>query len=67
MTEISEQLQRQLATTIEEHGDLDSSIAALQATPVPDQIQMQRLKKKKLRLKDQIARIRTRLTPDIIA
>lgn len=67
MAENSTQLQRQLATIIEEHGDLDSSIAALQASTVPDQIQLQRLKKKKLRLKDQIAKLRNRLTPDIIA
>lgn len=67
MAEINEQLQSQLAMIIEEHGDLDASIAALQASSAPDQIQLQRLKKKKLRLKDQIARIRNRLTPDIIA
>lgn len=67
MAEINEQLQHQLAAIIEEHGDLDSSIAALQASAAPDQIQLQRLKKKKLRLKDQIAKIRNRLTPDIIA
>lgn len=51
----------------EEHGDLDASIAALQGAPVPDQIQLQRLKKKKLHLKDQIANIHDKLTPDIIA
>lgn len=67
MAEISEELQRQLAEMIEEHGDLDASIAALQASPVPNHIQLQRLKKKKLYLKDQIADIRDTLTPDIIA
>ena len=67
MAEIENDLQRQLATLIEEHGDLDASIAALQGSIVPDQIQLQRLKRKKLRLKDQITKIKGNLTPDIIA
>lgn len=50
-----------------EHLDLDSAIRALQETGRADQITLQRLKKKKLALKDKIARIEDRLTPDIIA
>ncbi|MBP0482352.1 YdcH family protein [Sagittula salina] len=50
-----------------EHRDLDESIRALQATGTADQITLQRLKKKKLSLKDRIAQIEDRLLPDIIA
>lgn len=50
-----------------EHRDLDDSIRALQAAATADQITLQRLKKKKLMLKDKIALIEDRLTPDIIA
>lgn len=50
-----------------EHRDLDEAIAALSATGHGDQLRMVRLKKQKLSLKDQIARIEDRLTPDIIA
>jgi len=50
-----------------EHRDLDDAIRALQETGTFDQITLQRLKKKKLQLKDRIAIIEDRLTPDIIA
>lgn len=50
-----------------EHRDLDEAIQALQEKGMSDQLTLQRLKKKKLRLKDQIALIEDRLTPDIIA
>ncbi|MGR3433475.1 MAG: YdcH family protein [Shimia sp.] len=50
-----------------EHRDLDEAIAALEERPAPDRLQMQRLKRRKLGLKDQIARIEDQLTPDIIA
>ncbi len=50
-----------------EHSDLDEAIRALQDTGTADQITLQRLKKKKLALKDKIALIEDRLTPDIIA
>jgi hypothetical protein len=49
------------------HRDLDDAIRALQATGTFDQITLQRLKKKKLQLKDKIAQIEDRLLPDIIA
>lgn len=50
-----------------EHRDLDDSIRALDRTGTADQLTLQRLKKKKLKLKDKIAIIEDRLTPDIIA
>lgn len=50
-----------------EHRDLDEAIAALVNAAHPDQLRLVRLKKQKLALKDQIARIEDRLTPDIIA
>ncbi|GGG80912.1 hypothetical protein GCM10011415_32990 [Salipiger pallidus] len=50
-----------------EHRDLDDAINALHERGVVDQLTMQRLKKKKLFLKDKIALIEDRLTPDIIA
>jgi len=50
-----------------EHHDLDDVIARLSADPTQDQLQLRRLKKRKLLLKDTIARLRDRLIPDIIA
>ena len=50
-----------------QHRDLDEAIAALNDTGTADQLTLQRLKKQKLRLKDQIALIEDRLLPDIIA
>ena len=50
-----------------EHHDLDDVIGRLVGDRAQDQLQLQRLKKRKLLLKDQIQRLRTRLIPDIIA
>ena len=50
-----------------EHHDLDDVIDRLAADPSQDRLQLQRLKKRKLVLKDQIQRLRARLIPDIIA
>jgi hypothetical protein len=50
-----------------EHRDLDAAITALNERGTGDQLTLQRLKKRKLRLKDIIAMIEDRLTPDIIA
>jgi hypothetical protein len=50
-----------------EHRDLDSAIDALRGTAAPDQLQLARLKKRKLRLRDEIAQLEDRLIPDIIA
>ncbi len=51
----------------QEHRDLDEAIRALVERATGDQLTIQRLKKQKLRLKDKIAMIEDRLTPDIIA
>lgn len=51
----------------DEHRDLDQAIDALIERGTADQLTLQRLKKKKLALKDKIARIEDRLFPDIIA
>ena len=50
-----------------QHSDLDQAISALTDRGTGDQLTIKRLKKQKLRLKDRIARIADRLTPDIIA
>jgi hypothetical protein len=50
-----------------EHRDLDAAIDALAAGGVPDQLRTARLKKRKLRLRDEIAMIEDQLIPDIIA
>ena len=50
-----------------QHRDLDDAIAALQERGTADPLTLRRLKKQKLLLKDQIARIQDILTPDIIA
>ena len=51
----------------QEHRDLDDAIAALIDTGAFDQLQLQRLKKRKLGLKDEIIRLEAMLHPDIIA
>lgn len=50
-----------------EHRDLDAAIDALSASGSTDQLQVARLKKRKLKIKDQIAQIEDYLIPDIIA
>jgi hypothetical protein len=50
-----------------EHRDLDSAIEALSGALIQDQLQLARLKKKKLLLKDQILQLENDLIPDIIA
>ena len=65
MTE--EEMRKQLAMLRIEHRDLDIAIGALTDTDGPDQLQVARLKKRKLRLRDQISAIEDYLTPDIIA
>lgn len=62
-----EVLRVKLEVLTREHRDLDEAITALQARATADQLTMVRLKKRKLALKDQIARIQDELTPDIIA
>jgi hypothetical protein len=59
------ELRAKLAGLVQEHRDLDAAIAAL--IGFSDQLQVSRLKKRKLQLKDQIAKIEDALLPDIIA
>ncbi|MEO1490010.1 MAG: DUF465 domain-containing protein [Pseudomonadota bacterium] len=61
------ELQKQLELLRSEHRDLDAAIAALTDAGSTDQLQIARLKKRKLRLKDQISIIEDTLLPDIIA
>jgi len=61
------ELREQLARLLQEHRDLDSAIEALQDSPGSDVLQVQRLKKRKLYLRDRITFIEDQLTPDIIA
>ena len=51
----------------QEHADLDASIEALGHMPIPDQLMIARLKRKKLTLRDEIVKIEARILPDIIA
>jgi hypothetical protein len=65
MTE--EEMKKRLEALRIEHRDLDAAIDALGGAGAADQLQMARLKKRKLKLKDQIALIEDYLIPDIIA
>ncbi|HTQ77551.1 MAG TPA: YdcH family protein [Burkholderiales bacterium] len=61
------QIEAHIVALETEHHDLDEVIARLSERPTQDQLQLRRLKKRKLFLKDAIARLRNRLIPDIIA
>jgi hypothetical protein len=60
-------IERRLSVLREEHQDLDAAVQALEGLPQPDMLQIARLKKKKLALKDKIGRLEDMLMPDIIA
>lgn len=62
-----DQAQRKLDALRQEHRDLDDVILRLSEDPHHDQLQLQRLKKRKLGLKDQILKLESQLLPDIIA
>jgi hypothetical protein len=66
-TDEERELREQLARLQQEHRDLDAAISALQHSPGSDLLQVQRLKKRKLHLRDRISHIEDQLTPDIIA
>ncbi len=63
----NDSIQAKLETLRSEHRDLDEVIDRLIEKPPFDQLQLQRLKKRKLGLKDQIIRLESQLIPDIIA
>lgn len=68
MTDAEEEaLRAKLTELMQEHRDLDAAIAAMAEQGVNDQLQITRLKKRKLQLRDQITRIEDALLPDIIA
>ena len=62
-----EMLRFKLSAVKREHRDLDDAIEALEANPGADTFTLKRLKKQKLRLKDEIAALEDQVTPDIIA
>ena len=62
-----DEMRKRLAALRIEHRDLDAAIGALSAIQPRDQLQIARLKKRKLMLRDQVAIIEDYLTPDIIA
>ena len=66
-TVTEQELKKLLASLRTEHRDLDAAIDALSGAGSTDQLQIARLKKRKLRLKDQIAIVEDQLLPDIIA
>jgi hypothetical protein len=63
----TETIKQRLADLRSEHRDLDEVVGRLEAAPDSDELQIQRLKKRKLALKDMIVRLESMLVPDIIA
>ena len=63
----AEEITQRLELLRVEHRDLDAAIIALGTAAIPDQLQLARLKKRKLRLRDEIAWCEDQLLPDIIA
>lgn len=61
------EFREELTRLRQEHRDLDAAIEALQVSPAPDLLQLQRLKKRKLQLRDRIKFVEDQITPDIIA
>lgn len=61
------EIEAEIEALRQEHRDLDAAIEALQSVGAPDQLQLQRLKKRKLILRDRAAQLEDMLTPDIIA
>jgi hypothetical protein len=65
--ESTEEIKRRIGELHIEHRDLDRAIEALEQNPVHDELQLKRLKKRKLMLKDQIFMLQRQLVPDIPA
>lgn len=66
-TEDERELRERLEILVQEHRDLDAAIDALMAKAGADLLQVQRLKKRKLKLKDEISALQDMMIPDIIA
>jgi hypothetical protein len=62
-----EALKRKLTALRQQHRDLDAAIGSLETAGTGDQLQLRRLKKMKLQIKDMITKIEDKLIPDIIA
>jgi hypothetical protein len=60
-------LRQRISELRTEHDDLDDAIARLSENPLPDQLRLQRLKKRKLLLKDQLTHLERQLDPDVLA
>lgn len=60
-------LQRKIDVLKQEHNDMDMAITSMSASGYIDQLQLQRLKKRKLALKDEISRLENSILPNIIA
>jgi hypothetical protein len=60
-------LQERIVELKMEHRDLDAAIERLEADPAHDELQIRRLKRRKLLLKDQIARLEREIDPDVLA
>ena len=66
-TDNAEEIKRRISELNLEHRDLDRAIEALEQNPLHDELQLKRLKKRKLMLKDQIFMLQRQLVPDIPA
>jgi hypothetical protein len=67
MGRTTDEIEARIEVLREEHRDLDTAIAALAGTANADQLRIARLKKRKLRLRDEISLLEDQLIPDIIA
>ena len=65
--ESAEEIKRRIGELNLEHRDLDRAIEALEQDPVHDELQLKRMKKRKLLLKDSIAKLESKLIPDLDA
>jgi len=65
MTMDESEIRSRIRQLVEEHRELDQAIIQMAENPATDQLELRRLKKRKLRLKDQIARYESRLIPDL--